>query len=317
MSKTVSERSSYQLFLWGLLLLPLAHVADSVLDAVLFGQGNLKEQLMAPSYHEVSERILFSIFILAGIYLGMHFLGKSARKERTLQQRNRDLALAKQEIEVLDENASKHLRNTAAELSTALNLLSTLNGDLDEEKQKFLLEGVSKACDRLDTQVEIFTMLAASPAAELHRERVKLDHLANEVITALRHQCTDQRVEFKVQPWMHAWCDPKLLYQVIEDLFSNALDSLPGDREGRIEFGMHGRNGQKVFFVSDNGNGFSETQAKRLFDPFRDVSQDSSLPRNALRLVNAGRLIRLHGGKIWAEGIPGASGTIFFTHSSR
>ncbi len=313
MSKTVSEKSSFQLFLWGLLLLPFAYVADSVLDAVLFGQGELREQLTAPSYHEAAGRILILIFILAGIYLGMHFLAKVARRERILQQRNSDLTCAKQELEALDENAARHLRKATAGLTSAVNLLLTQNCHPDDQKLQFLIQGVSRARDRLDAQLAIFTSLTSLPVGELHRERINLERLAEEVIEILRDQWAERTVEFIVQPWMNAWCDQRLMRQILHELFSHALDSLPRDRKGRIELGMLDRLGQPTFFVRDNGLGFSETQAEHLFDPFREDHQPALPPGDTLRLARAAQLIRWHGGRIRAEGIQGASGTIYFT----
>jgi len=104
-----------------------------------------------------------------------------------------------------------------------------------------------------------------------------------------------------------------MLRLIIHNLFRNAIDFIPAERKGRIELGMFNRNGQKVFFVRDNGTGYSDAQAKRLFDAFRDNSLDVELPKDAIILANARRVISRHNGQIWAEGIEGSGGTVFFT----
>jgi signal transduction histidine kinase len=104
-----------------------------------------------------------------------------------------------------------------------------------------------------------------------------------------------------------------MLRLVIYSLISNAMDFIPLSRQGQIEFGMFHRNSQKVFFVRDNGTGFSNTQAKRLFDAFRDSPQDSNLPQDTTSLATAKRIIHRHGGQIWAEGVEDTGGTIYFT----
>lgn len=316
MPKTLSQKSSFRLLLWGLLLVPFATVADSVLDAVLFTVGTIQEQLLTPSYHELASRFLFSTFILAAIYLGMHYLANTAQKEGSLLRRNRDQSLARQNIEENHHDTSQQLRNTAAELQSSLELLKNQCGKELDEKAQFFLEGVSRTSDKLQEQMNISLALNEIPSGEPHRERVKLDKLALEVIDELKIKQLDRQVEFKVQPWATGWCDPKMLRLVIYNLFTNAIAFIPPSRQGLIEFGMFNRNGQQVLFVRDNGTGFNDAQAKRLFNAFRDSAQDPDLPSDTTRLAITRSIIHRHDGQIWAEGAEGAGGTFFFTYYS-
>jgi light-regulated signal transduction histidine kinase (bacteriophytochrome) len=137
--------------------------------------------------------------------------------------------------------------------------------------------------------------------------------LANEVVEELQQKHPDRELEYKIQPWLSDWCDQKMLRLIIYNLFCNAIDFIPASRKGRIELGMFNRHEQKVFFVRDNGTGYSDAQAKRLFDAFQDNSLDAELPKDSISLANARRVISRHNGQIWAEGIEGAGGTVFFT----
>ncbi|MCK4506973.1 MAG: hypothetical protein KAU27_00420 [Desulfuromonadales bacterium] len=316
MPKNLSQKSSFRLFLWGLLLIPFATVADAVLDAVLFNEGSIQEQLFSPTHHELAIRILYSVFILAAIYLGMHYLANTAQKEGTLRQSNMDLGLAKHDFEEFHDDILRQLRNTATELATSVELLkSQCSHDLDEKTQ-FFVENICNTSDRLNEQLEITLTLTELSFGEPRREQVKLDELALDIVDELKNKHPERQIEFKIQPWITAWCDPKMLRHVIYSLFSNAIGFIPQSRQGKIEFGMFHRNNQKVFFVRDNGTGFSEAQAKRLFDTFRDNLQDSELPKDSIRLASARRTIHRHGGQVWAEGIQDAGGTIFFTYNS-
>jgi len=314
--KNLSQRSSFRLFLWGLLLIPFSFVADSILGAVLFDEGNLQEQLFSPSPHELAIRALFGVFILAAIYLGMHYLANTAQREGSLQQNNKDLGLVRQDFEEFHEDILRQLRNTSAGLSTSVELLKTQCGHDFDEKTLFFMQNIDNISNKLNEQLEISLALSELPLGEPRRAQVKLDILALDVAEELKCKQPDRQVEFKIQPWMTAWSDKKMLRQVIYNLFSNAMDFIPPSRQGQIEFGMFHRNSQKVFFVRDNGTGFSEAQAKRLFDPFRDNPQDSILPKDTIRLAGARRIIHRHGGQIWAEGIQDATGTIFFTYDN-
>jgi light-regulated signal transduction histidine kinase (bacteriophytochrome) len=296
-----------------MLLIPFSFVADAVLDAVLFSEGSIQEQLFSPTYHELAIRLLFGIFILAAIYLGMHYLANTAQREGALQQSNKDLRLLRQDFEEFHDDLLRQLRNTSAELATSVELFKAQCAHDFDEKALFFIEGVCSTGDKLNRQLDISLAITELPFGEPRREQVKLDKLALEVTRELKSKQPDRDVEFKIQPWVNDWCDCKMIRLVVYNLFNNAMDFIPRSRRGQIEFGMFDRNGRKVFFVRDNGTGFSDAQAKRLFDAFQNNSQDSELPKDAVRLATARRIIHRHGGQIWAEGIQDVGGTIFFT----
>ena len=316
MAKNLSQRSSFRLFLWGILLIPFSFVADSVLDAVLFNEGSIQEQLFSPTYHELAVRVLFGIFILAAIYLGMHYLANTAQKEAVLLQSNQDLRLLRQDLEEFHDDLLRQLRNTSSELVTSVELLKAQCGDDFDEKAIFFTEGVCDTSNKLNQQLDISLAVTELPFGEPRREQVKLDKLAFDITEELKSKQPDREIDFKIQPWVNDWCDRKMIRLVNYNLFKNAMDFIPHSRKGQIEFGMFIRSGKKVFFVRDNGTGFSDAQAKRLFDPFRNNSQDSDLPKDTVRLATAKRIIHRHGGQIWAEGIQDVGGTIFFTHDT-
>ncbi len=313
MAKTLSQKSSYRLFLWGMVLIPFAIVSDAVLDSVLFGDETIMEQLFSPTYHEVAIRLLFSTFILAGIYLGIHYLANTAQKELSLHRQNQDLGFAKQDTEEFHENLSRQLRHTSAALATNIELMETQCGQDFDERMRFFMQSIHNSSDKLNEQLDINQALSELACGEPRREKCKFDKLAQEVVEELQSINPDRQIEFHIQPWIIDWCDLKMMRLVIYNLFSNSMNFIPHSRQGRIDFGMFNRNTKKVFFVRDNGTGYNNAQAKRLFDVFRDSSLDADLPKDSINLANAKRIINRHGGQIWAEGTEDAGGTIFFT----
>ncbi len=313
MQKTLSQKSAFRLFFWGIVLIPFAIVSDAILDAVIFGNETVQEQLLSPDYHEVAVRFLFCTFILAAIYLGMHYLAKASQKEAVLLGQCQDLSLARQDLEEFHENLSRQLRQTSASLTSTVELLKTQCSSDFDEKNRFFMESIYNCSSKLKEQLDINQALTELAVGEPHREKTRLDFLANEVVEELQKKRPDRELEFKIQPWLSDWCDQKMLRLIIYNLFCNAIEFIPASRKGRIELGMFNRHEQKVFFVRDNGTGYSDAQAKRLFDAFQDSSLDAELPKDNISLANARRIINRHNGQIWAEGIEGAGGTVFFT----
>ena len=314
MPKTLSQKSLFRLFLWGLALIPLATLSDAVLGAVLFGEGTVVEQLFSPSYHQLAIRFLFSTFMLAAIYLVMHYLANTAQREKTLMQSNEDLDLVRKDVEDFNHDILQHLRNTSSEISTSLALLKEQSENELDGKSRFFVQSVANCSEKLKRQLDTSMALVDLPVSQTRRERIKIDKLANEIKEELLHKHPERAIEFKIQPWVTIVSDRQMIKLVIYQLFCNAMDFIPATRKGRIELGMYHRGEQKVLFVRNNGTGFSEAQTKRLFDAFRDSSQDENLPKDTTRLACAQRVIHRLGGQIWAEGAEGAGGSIYFTY---
>jgi len=281
---------------------------------VLFDAGTVVEQLLSPSYHQIAIRFLFSTFMLAAIYLGMHYLAHTAQREKALMQAKEDLALVRQDVEDFNQDILQHLRNTSSEINTAMALLKAQCEDELDGKARFLVQSVVSCSEKLNRQLDTGLALVDLPVSQTRRERIKVDKLAAEIMEELLHKHPDRMIECKIQPWVTIVSDYQMIKVVIHQLFCNAIDFIPADRKGRIELGMYHRGEQKVLFVRDNGTGFSEAQAKRLFEAFRDSSLDKSLPKDTTKLACAQRVIHRLGGQIWAEGAAGTGGSVYFTY---
>src|SRR5262249_28505578 len=120
-------------------------------------------------------------------------------------------------------------------------------------------------------------------------------------------------VEFAISDGLTARGDARLLRAALENLLSNAWKYTSRHPQARIEFGKGESRGKSAFFVRDDGAGFDSNHAERLFGAFQRLHTADEFPGTGVGLATVKRIIRKHGGEIWAEAAPEKGATFYFT----
>ena len=110
-----------------------------------------------------------------------------------------------------------------------------------------------------------------------------------------------------------AYADPGLIKVALSNLLGNALKFTSKTVNPCIEFGTFDRDGKTVYYVKDNGAGFDQSSAERMFLPFHRMHTEQEFEGTGIGLAIVERVIRHHGGKIWAEGKTNEGAAFFFT----
>jgi PAS domain S-box-containing protein len=233
-----------------------------------------------------------------------------------LAKRADELEAANQELEAFNYTVSHDLRKPLSNINLYCQLIEEQCGiKLDEECRGYvrgIYDGTWKMSRLMDTLLE-FSRLSH---AELHEEMVDLSGIAKEVAVGLRLNEPERRVSFKITDSMIVNADPSLLRIVLENLLGNAWKYTGKKDEAVIEFGTTGIGGRPVFFVRDNGTGFDMADAEKLFVPFRRLNGTDEFMGHGIGLATVERIIKRHGGRVWAEGEPGKGATFYFTLSA-
>jgi len=232
-----------------------------------------------------------------------------------LEQKNRELAAVNQELEAFSYSVSHDLRAPLRSIDGfAHALLEDYAASLDEDGQEYLRH-VREAAQHMGELIDGLLTLAGVTRSQLRREAVNLSQLARDVGKRLRNHSSDsaRQVELWVEEGLSAVGDTRLLENVLQNLLGNAWKFTSNRPEARVEVGKSIRDGVLAFFVRDNGAGFDMTYADRLFGAFQRLHAATEFEGHGIGLATVSRIVRRHGGRIWAEGQTGVGATFYFT----
>ncbi|HLO96082.1 MAG TPA: ATP-binding protein [Burkholderiaceae bacterium] len=175
------------------------------------------------------------------------------------------------------------------------------------------LDRISGAAQRMNQMIDALLALSRLSVQALECRPVDLSLLAGLVVEELRREAPQRQVEVRIQPGMVAQGDPTLLRMVLENLLGNAWKYSGKCELAHITFECQDGPQGRVFVVSDDGAGFDMRFADRLFAAFQRLHSASDFPGTGVGLASVRRIIRRHGGDIWAESAVGQGARFHFT----
>ena len=183
---------------------------------------------------------------------------------------------------------------------------------LDARGQKYL-NYIRESAQQMAQLIDDLLALSRVTRGELHRARVNLSAMAKAIAERLGAAEPGRRVDFVIREDAWADGDARLLGVALENLMGNAW-KFTGKREhARIEFGQLQEGGRTVHFVRDNGAGFDMAHAGKLFGVFQRLHSSGEFEGTGIGLATVHRVIRRHGGRVWAEGAVDRGATFYFT----
>jgi PAS domain S-box-containing protein len=237
----------------------------------------------------------------------------SQELERTVQERTAELNAANQELEAFNYTVAHDLRAALRNIRGLLSILQEEAMPAMVPEQRDLIDRLSKSAERMTKLLEDLLNLSRLGKHELERTQVSIDELVRRAIAELTAETQGRQIDWSIAPLPTLWCDPGLMQQAIINLLSNALKYTRPRPVAKIEVGQLAINGEAAIYVRDNGIGFSMEQAQKLFTPFHRLHPERQFEGSGIGLAAIDRIIRRHGGRIWAESKPDEGATFYFT----
>ncbi len=233
--------------------------------------------------------------------------------EDMVAARTVDLEAALKELEAFSYSVSHDLRTPLRAISGFSEVIEEDYQDRLDERGRDYLKRVRLGAQRMALLIDDLLNLSRVTRGGLKREEINIGKMIAFLLKEMQQDNPSPRVELECKCESSVLADPKLTHILLSNLVSNAVKFTSKVERPRIECGTLHQNGETVFYVRDNGVGFDMRYASKLFGPFQRMHSKDEFEGSGIGLATAHRIIRRHGGNIWAESAPGKGTTFYFT----
>jgi PAS domain S-box-containing protein len=237
----------------------------------------------------------------------------NAELERRVLERTAELQNANRELESFAYSVSHDLRQPLRALDGFSKILLEDYGTKLDDEGRSHLERIRAADVRMTALIDGLLELSRLNRGELSRELLDLSEMARHAAERLAETDPARHVEFDIADGLEAYADRRLVRALLANLLDNAWKFTAGHETARIEIGAEDVAGEYVFSVRDDGAGFDMAYADKLFGAFQRLHSPGEFEGLGIGLATVQRIVRRHGGRVWAKGEVEKGATLFFT----
>lgn len=231
----------------------------------------------------------------------------------TLEAKLHEIEVVNKELESFSYSVSHDLRAPLRAMAGFSNILIEDYRDKLDEQGRSYLQRIISASDRMARLIDGILDLSRISRRQVRRGDISLSDIAEQHISDLRAMDPHRHVEVVIEPDMKARGDVDLVGALLQNLLMNAWKFTSKKETAHITVGSFVKNSQRVYFVRDDGAGFDMAYAGKLFGTFQRLHKDEDFSGTGVGLATVRRIVHLHGGEVWAEGVVDAGASFYFT----
>lgn len=245
--------------------------------------------------------------------------------EQRVQRRTAELEATNNELEAFTYSVSHDLRAPLRAINGFSRILmERYSPHLSAEAQHYI-DVIHQNASRMGRLIDDLLALSRLGRQSLTKVAIAPENLVRQALAELSSELDGRQVEIVIGEMPPCSGDPALLKQVFENLLSNALKYSRRRKNARVEVGsilMTDREPisslvpepeSSAYYVRDNGVGFDMRYVGKLFGVFQRLHSQADFEGTGVGLAIVERIVRRHGGRVWAEAAPDKGATFFFT----
>jgi PAS domain S-box-containing protein len=221
------------------------------------------------------------------------------------------LEAANEELDAFSYSVSHDLRAPIRQIEGFARLLDEQCSVALDGPGRHYLARILKSARHMDRLVEDLLQLAHLGRGEFRAVCVALDALVAEVVEEVRSEVGGRDVSWHVAPLPEVRGDAGLLKIAFFNLLANAVKYTRPRDHAVIEVASKPHLGAATIMIRDNGVGFDASRASKLFGVFQRFHSSEEFEGQGVGLATVRRIVRRHGGDVWAQSEPEAGATFY------
>lgn len=228
--------------------------------------------------------------------------------------------LADEQIKALNDELEAFSYSVAHDLRAPLRIINGYSGillqdhmqELNDECQRILktISGNVKKMAQLIDDLLRFSKLGRLP---VNKRIINTDTLINAVVDEQIQVSGRSGIAIKLGALEDLNADRNLMQHVFSNLISNAIKYSRHQKEPIIEISSQKENDVVTYTIKDNGVGFNNQYADKMFKVFQRLHEESEFEGTGVGLALVHRIVTKHGGRIWAQGEENNGATFYFS----
>jgi PAS domain S-box-containing protein len=233
--------------------------------------------------------------------------------EQRIIERTSQLEAANKELEAFAYSVSHDLRAPLRAVDGFSKfILEDYKDKLDSEGKRFL-NLIRSNIQKMDQLITDLLALSRVARNDMNFSGIDMTQMAISMLHETAQPDVSDKISLKVDPLPEAYADPTYIRQVWANLIANAIKFSSKEKKPTIKICGHAENGFNIYYVKDNGVGFNPEYAHKLFGVFQRLHKSDDFEGTGVGLAIVQRIIRRHGGEVWAEGEEGKGATFWFS----
>ena len=238
----------------------------------------------------------------------------SGRLEERVRDRTAELETTNAELESFAYTVSHDLRAPLRAIDGFVGImLEDHASELGAEARDLMNDVVSNA-RRMGALIDDLLSFSRLGRQPVQRRAVAMEPIVRTAWENIGAAVDGREIEFSVGTLPRCSADPTLMVQVFVNLLDNAVKFTRTRAQASISVAGHvGEDGLPVYSVSDNGVGFDMAYVDKLFGVFQRLHRADEYEGTGAGLAIVQRIVRRHGGRVWATAVPGKGAAFYFT----
>ena len=232
--------------------------------------------------------------------------------EQRVKERTAELEFANREMESFSYSVSHDLKAPVRAIEGFSRMLLGEHADKLDAEALRLLQVINTNTKLMQHLIDDLLALSRLGRLQVRKSVVNLAAMTKKVFDQLRTQAPERDLQLTLGDLPPGLADQSLLHQVILNLLANAIKYSKPRKTAVIEVGGKDGENETIYYVKDNGIGFDERYAHKLYGVFQRLHGGEEYEGTGVGLAIVKRIIERHGGRVWAEGKVDRGATFYF-----